>query len=282
MSDQSEAPNQHSVAPEPVVHTAGSVVPEGGITPKKKSEAETWLELGKTILYAGLIALGIRTLLFQPFNIPSPSMEETLLVGDYLFVEKFAYGYSRYSIPFGKYLPGFGRILYSPAKRGDVVVFKLPSDNSTDYIKRVIGLPGDHIQMKGGHLFINDKEVPKVRVDDYVEGSGETLNNVPRYRETTPEGVNYLTLDRRENDIHDDTEIFTVPADHYFMMGDNRDNSLDSRISPENGGVGYVPAENLVGKAQVRFFSVDGSGTWYKPWTWPMAIRFSRMFTFIR
>ena len=269
MSEQSEAPNRNDVAPK-------SAASEKHDTPKAKSESESWMELAKTILYAGLIALGIRTTLFQPFNIPSQSMEGTLLVGDYLFVEKFAYGYSRFSVPFGKYLPSIGRIFGSPPTRGDVVVFKFPPDQSTDYIKRLIGLPGDRIQMMDGVLFINDRAVPKVRVDDFVEYVDGQPHHVPQYRETLPNGVSYLTLDRDSNGWSDNTIAYTVPPGHYFMMGDNRDNSADSRAD-----VGYVPAENLVGKAEVRFFSIDQSAVWYKPWTWPVAIRYARIFTAI-
>ena len=166
--------------------------------------------------------------------------------------------------------------------RGDVIVFKFPNDDSTDYIKRIIGLPGDRIQMIDGVLHINGKAVPKVRVDDYVEKFDGYENRVPQYRETLPNGVSYLTLDRDPVGPNDNTGVYTVPGGNYFMMGDNRDNSSDSRIAPELNGVGFVPAENLVGKAQVRFFSIDSSGTWYLPWTWPGAIRFARMFTLIR
>ena len=269
MSDQYEASEQPSTPPE-----------SASVKPHLKSEADTWLELAKTLVYALLIALGIRTVLVQPFNIPTGSMEATLLVGDYLFVEKFAYGYSRFSIPFGYKLPSFGRILPREPTRGDVVVFKWPNDTSIDYIKRLIGLPGDHIQMRDGTLFINDKEVPKVPVEDYIEQTDAGPNVVKRYKETLPNGVTYMTLDRYDS-AADTTEEFVVPAGHYFMMGDNRDNSSDSRVDPRDGGVGYVPAENLVGKAEVRFFSIDNSAVWYKPWTWPMAVRFRRMFTLI-
>ncbi len=250
--------------------------PEHKPTEKK---GESWLETVKTIAYALLIALVIRTFLFQPFNIPSASMEATLLVGDYLFVEKFSYGYSRHSFPYSL-MPFSGRVFGSPPTRGDVVVFKMPNVNSPDYlkdyIKRVIGMPGDHIQMVDGVLYINDKPVPKVRVADYVEGDEFGLaHHVHQFRETLPNGKSYLTLDRYDSGF-DNTEVFTVPPGHYFMMGDNRDNSDDSR-----GNVGYVPAENLVGKAEFRFFSIDDSAIWYEPWTWPGAIRFSRMFTLI-
>jgi signal peptidase I len=246
---------------------------------KPAQEGESWLETVKTIVYALLIALVIRTFLFQPFNIPSGSMENTLLIGDYLFVEKFAYGYSRYSFPFG--LPPFsGRVFGSQPQRGDVVVFKVPTDNSTDYIKRVIGLPGDRVQMIDGHLWLNDKAIPKVRVADYIEpdeyGGSQ---HVMRYRETLPTGKSYFVLDRDDSGPGDTTQLYVVPAGHYFMMGDNRDNSADSRR--EVGGFGFVPAQNLVGKAEFIFFSEDGSAQLWEIWNWPWAIRYGRMFTFI-
>ncbi len=237
--------------------------------------------MAKTIFYALLIALVIRTILFQPFNIPSGSMRATLLVGEFVFVEKFSYGYSRYSWPqggwpLGSLFNGPGRVLERIPHRGDVVVFKFPGDNSTDYIKRLIGLPGDRIQMKNGVLWLNGKPVPKQRVDDLVETDAFGLAvRTPQYRETLPGGKTYLTLDKGPSE-YDDTGVFVVPAGHYFMMGDNRDESDDSR-----GDVGYVPSENLVGRAELRFLSIDDSAIWYEPWTWPGAIRFSRMFTFV-
>jgi len=238
-------------------------------------QGESWIETVKTVVYALLIALVIRTFLFQPFNIPSASMEGTLLIGDYLFVEKFSYGYSRYSFPFGLG-PFSGRVFGSAPTRGDVVVFKYPRDPSTDFIKRVIGLPGDHIQMINDRLYINDKVVPRTRVEDYTETVDGIAYRVPQYRETLPNGKSYLTLDRFSDGPADNTDVFIVPAGHYFMMGDNRDNSDDSR-----GSVGYVPAENLVGKAELLFFSTDGSAHIWEFWKWPTAIRYSRLFTAI-
>ncbi|MBN9250163.1 MAG: signal peptidase I, partial [Mesorhizobium sp.] len=190
--------------------------------------------LGETvsvIVQALLLALVIRTLLFQPFSIPSGSMRPTLLEGDYLFVTKWAYGYSRYSLPFSPDLFS-GRIWGGEPERGDVVVFKFPPNPSIDYIKRVIGLPGDKIQMKGGQLFINDVAVPREKVGqiDNVDIT-EVARPVDVYRETLPNGVSYDTLDLTQNGIGDDTQVFEVPADHYFMMGDNRDNSSDSRFT---------------------------------------------------
>jgi signal peptidase I len=242
-------------------------------------EEEGWLEIVKTVVYALLIALVIRTFLFQPFNIPSGSMENTLLIGDYLFVEKYAYGYSRYSFPWGLGPLGdawHGRAIESPPKRGDVVVFRLPSDPSIDYIKRVIGLPGDRIQMIEDRLYINGKVVPQKRVADYVETIDGYQHHVPRYEEFLPNGRAHYILDRDPNGPSDNTGIYIVPAGHYFMMGDNRDNSDDSRA-----GVGYVPAENLVGKAEFIFFSTNGKAHFWEFWEWPWTIRWNRIFTVI-
>ena len=245
----------------------------------KQKEGESWGELAKTVIYAGLIAIVIRTFLFQPFNIPSASMEATLLVGDYLFVEKYAYGYSRYTFPFGGWPLGDrmeGRFMGSEPKRGDVIVFKFPQDNSTDFIKRLVGMPGDKIQMINSRLYINDKIVPRKRVDDYVEMVDGRENRVPQYEETLPEGKTYFTLDREPDSPLDNTPAFRVPAGHYFMMGDNRDNSDDSRQA-----VGYVPFENLEGKAMIRFFSTDGSARLWEVWKWPFSIRYSRLLRWV-
>lgn len=245
----------------------------------KQKEGESWGELAKTVIYAGLIAIVIRTFLFQPFNIPSASMEATLLVGDYLFVEKYAYGYSRYTFPFGGWPLGDrmeGRFMGSEPKRGDVIVFKFPQDNSTDFIKRLVGMPGDKIQMINSRLYINDRIVPRKRVDDYVEMLDGRENRVPQYEETLPEGKTYLTLDRDPDSPLDNTPAFHVPAGHYFMMGDNRDNSDDSRQA-----VGYVPFENLEGKAMIRFFSTDGSARLWEVWKWPFSIRYSRLLRWV-
>ncbi|MBJ3778193.1 signal peptidase I [Acuticoccus mangrovi] len=242
----------------------------------KTAEKEGGLyETVKVIIQALLIAFVIRTFLFQPFNIPSASMVQTLLVGDYLFVSKYAYGYSRYSIPFG-IVPIPGRIFASQPKRGDIAVFKLPKDNSTDYIKRVIGLPGDEIQVTGGVLYINGEEVPRERVADYVDvGPNGREFRAPRYRETLPNGVSYEVLDTEENGLFDNTGIYKVPEGHYFMMGDNRDNSTDSRAQ---AFVGYVPFENFVGRAEVIFFSIREDTPIWQVWNWPWAVRWGRIF----
>src|SRR5215510_13041866 len=239
---------------------------------KNKQPRGSLAEVAKTLIYALLIAGGIRTAAAQPFNIPSESMEGTLLVGDYLFVSKPAYGYSRYSLPFGDLWPlPHGRVLASQPQRGDVIVFKTPADNKTDYIKRVIGLPGDRIRMKDGVLYINDEPVPKVPEEPFVEDLNGYRHEVAQYRETLPNGVSYDVLDREPHGYYDDTEVYVVPDGHYFMMGDNRDNSLDSRVPVEAGGVGYVPFENLVGKAEILFFSFDDNSRWWEVWKWPSA-----------
>lgn len=238
---------------------------------KKK---ESWGEAIRTVVYAVLIALVIRSLAYEPFNIPSGSMLPTLLVGDYVFVAKFPYGYSKHSFPLSP--PIFdGRVWSDPVKRGDVAVFKLPSDNSTDYIKRIIGMPGDRVQMRDGVLYINDEAVRRERVSDIVLSGHYGNRPVRQYRETLPNGVQYMTLDLGHSPRSDDTVVYTVPRDHYFAMGDNRDDSTDSRFA---SGVGFIPAENLVGRADIRFFSIDGSARVWEVWKWPSAIRFSRIF----
>jgi signal peptidase I len=248
------------------------------MTEKEKQESgfSEFLRVGFQAL---LIALVIRTFLFQPFNIPSGSMKATLLVGDYLFVSKYSYGYSQYSFPFG-IIPFSGRIFASQPQRGDIVVFKLPKDNSTDYIKRVIGLPGDKIQMVDGVLHINGKAIKRERVADWVshdpEGRGQPIK---RWRETLPNGVSYYTLDLVDNGFYDNTPVYEVPANHYFMMGDNRDNSTDSRVL---SAVGYVPFENLEGKAQMLFFSIEEDSHPWEFWTWPTSVRWNRIFSLVR
>jgi signal peptidase I len=203
-------------------------------------------------------------------------MVPTLLIGDYLFVSKFSYGYSRYSLPFGIGLFE-GRIFADQPERGDVAVFKLPRDNRTDYIKRIIGLPGDTIQMRAGRLYINGELVERKRIADFEPGgSGHPLR---QYVETLPNGVSHPIIEMSDEGNLDDTAVYTVPPGHYFAMGDNRDNSLDSRVL---SGVGYIPAANLIGRAEFLFFSTNGEAKLWEIWNWPRSIRFDRLFTPVR
>jgi len=230
----------------------------------------------KTIVYAILIAIFIRTFFYEPFSIPSASMVPTLLVGDYLFVSKFSYGYSRYSLPLG--LPLFsGRVFFRPPHRGDVAVFKLPRDPSVDFIKRIIGLPGDRIQMKNGILYINDEPVKRQQIGPYFYDENGRTSTYIHYIETLPNGYQHDTIEIGDDQPLDNTAIFTVPPNTYFMMGDNRDNSADSR-DPDSG-VGYVPAANIVGRAEFIFFSTNGYAHWWEVWKWPFTVRYSRLFS---
>ncbi len=241
-----------------------------------------FLEIVKTIVYALLLAGVIRTLFFQPFWIPSGSMKPTLLIGDFLFVNKMAYGYSRYSCPFAWMCPFDGRILAHDPERGDVVVFRHPT-NGTDYIKRLIGLPGDSVQMIDGILYINGEVLPQQADGTFVETNAPQgpMGSMPRCAnrpgpgedcvaeqaiETLPGGHTHAVLDI-ESGFGDTTPVFTVPADEFFFMGDNRDNSMDSRFPRSAGGVGFVPFENLIGRADRVIFSSAGSSM-LAFWTW--------------
>lgn len=241
------------------------------------------LETVKTIVWAILIAGVFRTLFFQPFWIPSGSMKDTLLIGDFLFVNKMAYGYSRYSCPLGL-CPFSGRLFFSEPERGDVVVFRHPV-NGSDFIKRLIGLPGDRVQIRGGILYINDVEVPQTPAGTFEEinepqgpmGHMPRCENRPvgqggictssRFRETLPGGREHDVLNIDQNGPGDNSDVFTVPEGQYFFMGDNRDNSEDSRFAQARGGVGFVPAENLIGRADRVIFSSAGRSMLYF-WTW--------------
>ncbi len=244
------------------------------MTTASRKSGKLW-DTVKTVVYAVLIALAIRTVAFEPFNIPSGSMKPTLLVGDYLFVSKYSYGYSRHSLPLS--LPLIpGRILMSEPERGDIAVFKLPADNKTDYIKRIVGLPGDRIQVREGRLYLNDKQVVRRRVEDFIEiDEPGRVHRTAQFEETLPNGRTHRILEHTDQGQLDNTPVYVVPKGHYFAMGDNRDNSLDSRVL---SGVGFVPAENLVGRAEILFFSIDGSASVWEFWRWPKTIRFKRFF----
>tara|TARA_B100000035_G_scaffold301177_1_gene297518 strand:+ start:40 stop:774 length:735 start_codon:yes stop_codon:yes gene_type:complete len=229
----------------------------------------------KTLIYALIIALIIRSLIIQPFYIPSSSMEPNLLVGDRLFVTKYTYGYSKHSFPFSP--PIFkGRILSNEPKRGDVIVFKTPADNRTDYIKRLIGIPGDQIQFIDSNLYINSSEVLKSKISNQDKiYCGNNMIDVYTFSEILPNGKNHITVYLKDFP-YQNSDVFTVPNDHYFFLGDNRDCSKDSRFLTS---VGYVHHDNLVGKAQFIFFSSDKSiGSFFSFWKWNKSIRFNRFF----
>jgi signal peptidase I len=248
-------------------------------TPSSADGKGGLLDTVKTVVYAVLIAVVVRTFVYEPFNIPSGSMIPTLLVGDYLFVSKMSYGYSRHSLPFSLPLIS-GRLFGSAPERGDVAVFKLPADNKTDYIKRIIGLPGDRIQMRAGILHINGTPVKRRRVADLIQRDEDgNAAALARYVETLPNGRAHFIIEKSDSDQLDNTPTYVVPKDHYFAMGDNRDSSLDSRVLNH---VGYIPVENLVGRAEILFFSTNGGARFWEVWKWPSATRFSRIFQSIK
>ena len=229
----------------------------------------------KTIFYALIIALIIRSFLFQPFYIPSSSMEPNLLIGDRLFVSKYTYGYSRHSLPFSPKIYN-NRILEKTPKRGDVIVFKTPADNRTDYIKRLIGLPGDVIQIVDEDLYLNGIKIKKEKIENLINiNCGNEILNAVFFKETLPNGKNYIAVYRNDGTMVN-SDKFIVPENHYFFMGDNRDCSKDSRFL---SSVGYVSFNNLVGKAQLIFFSSDkNKGSFFKFWKWNQSLRIERFF----
>jgi signal peptidase I len=281
--------NAPSAEPEKPAADAPKPYSVGTAAEKPKSE---WRDLASFLVKLALIVFVVRSFIFSPFSIPSESMLPRLLIGDYLFITKWNYGYSKHSLPWS--LPLIpGRIFGGTPSRGDVVVFKAPPGNDTDWIKRVIGLPGDTVQMNHGQLILNGKPIPKDRIAQFVlpispnfqrcqaqfqniDAQGNPTCSIPRYRETLPNGKTYEVLDQGSYP-KDDTGIYSVPAGHVFLMGDNRDNSTDSRFSHADGGIEFVPLENIEGKAVVSFWSTDGSANWILPWTWFTAARWNRI-----
>ena len=285
-------------APPPPEHSRAKLVREE----EKKDDGIVGFLL--FVLKLALVVLAFRSFAFAPFSIPSESMLPRLQIGDYLLASKWNYGFSNYSLPFGRHLFPKGRLFASQPERGDIVIFKAPPTQREDYIKRVIGLPGDQIQMVGGTLFINGIEVRKQRIEDFVQpiddamlGDAEMRERVtpcfalrfevktpdgracryPQFTETLPNGVSYRVLDFGTS-WADDTPPRVVPDGMLFVMGDNRDNSMDSRYPAAEGqGVGLVPQDNLEGKAAIMVWSTDGSVRWYEPWTWFTATRWSRI-----
>ncbi len=270
----------------------------GGGKGKADGAVQEIVELGKTVVYALLIAFVLRVVLFQPFTIPSASMEPTLLVGDYIIVSKFAYGWGRHSIPLNPPL-GQARLLYQAPKRGDIIVFKLPRDGRTDYIKRLIGLPGDKIQVTHGVLHINGQAVQREKLGPGVLDPDSPVPSVTEFKETLPNGKTFVTNSWGPNGGADNTAVYTVPQGCFFMMGDNRDDSVDSRFDPgeiapgeascpwnsdvdahisPDLGVGFLPASDLVGRADIILFSWKPGASLFKPWTWLSDARWNRFF----
>jgi len=254
-------------------------------------------ETARFLVTLFVIALVLRSLIVAPFSIPSGSMLPRMMIGDYLFVAKWSYGYSRFSLPV-EIDSWQGRVFADEPERGDVAVFRFPDGGNDDYVKRLIGLPGDRVQVRNGALWLNGEPVPRVRVADYLmrlspnspcktlipeaqriveDEAGNFYCAYDRYRETLPGGRSYYVLDQLSDGPGDNTPEFVIPAGHYFMMGDNRDDSEDSRFPREVGGVGFLPADHLIGEALITFFSTDGTAEWLKPWTWVSAARWERI-----
>ncbi|MEZ5708893.1 MAG: signal peptidase I [Blastomonas sp.] len=274
-------------------NSEGPLPASDSVAAEKPDPKEEWTDFAWFLVKLAIFFIILRSFIISPFNIPSESMQPRLITGDYLLVSKWSYGYSRYSLPFS--LPLIpGRIFASEPEAGDVVVFKAPPTRSQDYIKRVIGLPGDTIQMQSGQLFINGEPVKKERIEDFIvpvspntqcyhrgyeqrDADGQPICAYPQFRETLPNGRSYNVLDLIESP-RDTTEPIIVPEGHMFLMGDNRDNSMDSRFPAIEGkGIGIVPQETLVGKALVSVFSTDGSAEFLLPWTWFTAARWGRI-----
>lgn len=264
-------------------------------TPADEAPAkESWWD---TLRFFGLLflaALIIRSFVFAPFSIPSGSMLPNLMIGDYLFVTKWPYGFSRYSVPFG-ILSFRGRVFESLPERGDIVVFRYPGREDEDYVKRVIGLPGDMVEVRDGRIILNGTPVPQQRIADYAmpvspnspcrmvgaaaserTGADGPICAYPRYRETLPGGRSYTVLDQGQGGADNFAPVI-VPEGQLFVMGDNRDDSADSRVPTSDGGVGLLPVENLLGEVLINFWSTDGSAEWIKPWTWFGAARWERI-----
>ena len=289
MESETPPPAEPKAAPAPATPAAS----DAAARPEKKKES--WGETLRFFLILFVVAVAIRSLLFAPFSIPSGSMLPNLMIGDYLFVSKWPYGYSRYSFPFG--IASFdGRVMEGLPERGDIVVFRYPGPEDEDYVKRVIGLPGDTIEVQGGALILNGEPVPRQRVADYLvpvspnspcrpAGATRQIGGedgppacaYPRFRETLPGGRSFEVLDQVDDGAGDEMEPVIVPEGHVFVMGDNRDDSLDSRFPIGEGGVGFLPVDHLLGRAAIAFWSTDGSAEWLKPWTWFSAARWNRM-----
>jgi signal peptidase I len=270
MSQKENDPLKDKNASSPEADSGGA-----GKTQTPMTAREDWQEFLKTAAIAVLLALAIRTFLFEPFNIPSGSMKPTLQIGDYLFVSKPAYGYSRYSFPLG-IPPIEGRIMEKPPRRGDVIVFKLPSNPRIDYIKRIVALPGETVRIVDGRLYINGERVPRDAVGmRRVEEEGGYHTNMVEYLEYLPGDAVHRIYEESDSGPLDNTPLYTVPDGHYFVMGDNRDNSQDSRVLQ---GVGFVPLQNIVGRADRVFFSTNGTAGLLEFWKWPWTVRYDRLF----